>query len=84
MPFTESNYENAVTQLLTQELSYTYAYGPDIERDFHNLLYEDVLLPCLERINSNLPVDDIIEAVYKIKNFESGILLQKNAVHGLS
>lgn len=28
MPFTESNYENAVLQLFTQSLGYSYAYGP--------------------------------------------------------
>ena len=41
MPFTESNYENAVLQLFTQTLGYAYAYGPDIERDYHSPLYED-------------------------------------------
>ena len=44
MPFTESNYENAVLQLFTQSLGYSYAYGPDIERDYHSPLYEDELL----------------------------------------
>ena len=44
MPFTESNYENAVLQLFTQTLGYSYAYGPDIERDYHSPLYEDCLL----------------------------------------
>ena len=29
--FTESNYENAVLQIFTQTLGYSYAYGPDIE-----------------------------------------------------
>lgn len=28
MPFTEANYENAVLQLFTQTLGYSYAYGP--------------------------------------------------------
>lgn len=30
--FTESNYENAVLQLLNEELGYTYVYGPDVAR----------------------------------------------------
>ena len=47
MPFTESNYENAVLQLFTQILGYSYAYGPDIQRDYHSPLYEDELLPAL-------------------------------------
>ena len=41
--YTESNYENAVLQLLNEGLGYTYVYGPDVERDYHSPLYEDVL-----------------------------------------
>lgn len=80
MSFTESHYENAVVQLFQEQLGYTYLYGPDVERDYHSPLYEDVLLPCLRRVNPALPMDAITEAVYKLKNFESGTLLQKNMV----
>ena len=80
MPFTESNYENAVLQLFTQTLGYSYAYGPDIERDYHSPLYEDELLPALQAINPALPREALEDAVYKLKNFESGLLLQKNMV----
>ncbi len=76
--YTESNYENAVLQLINEELGYTYVYGPDVTRDYHSPLYEDVLLPSLQRINRDLPMDAIVEAVYKLKNFESGTLRQKN------
>ena len=38
--YTESNYENAVLQLLNEGLGYTYVYGPDVERDYHSPLYE--------------------------------------------
>ena len=78
--FTESNYENAVLQLLNEELGYTYVYGPDVARDYHSPLYEDVLLPSLQRINRTLPMDALTEAIYKLKNFETGTLLQKNMV----
>ena len=78
--FTESNYENAVLQLFQEQLGYTYIYGPDVERDYHSPLYEDILLPCLWRVNPSLPIDALNEAVYKLKNFESGTLLQKNMV----
>ena len=46
--FTESNYENAVLQLLNDELGYTYVYGPEVERDYHSPLYERMFcyLPC--------------------------------------
>ena len=78
--FTESNYENAVLQLLNEELGYNYIYGPDVERDYHSPLYEDVLLPSLQRINKSPPMDALTEAIYKLKNFETGTLLQKNMV----
>lgn len=78
--FTESNYENAVLQLMNEELGYSYVYGPEVERDYHSPLYEDVLLPCLQRLNPALPDDALGEALYKLKNFETGTLLQKNMV----
>ena len=59
--YTESNYENAVLQLLNEGLGYTYVYGPDVERDYHSPLYEDVLLPALQRINKGLPLDAIMK-----------------------
>lgn len=80
MPFTESNYENAVLQLFIQTLDYSYAYGPDIERDYHSALYEDELLPALQDLNPSLPQAALDDALYKLKNFESGSLLQKNMV----
>lgn len=80
MPFTESNYENAILQLFTQTLGYSYAYGPDIERDYHSPLYESELLPALRDINPDLPQEALEDAVYKLKNFDSGSLLQKNMV----
>lgn len=78
--YTESNYENAVLQLLHEGLGYTYVYGPDVDRDYHSPLYEDVLLPALQRINPGLPYDALNEAIYKLRNFESGTLVQKNMV----
>ena len=80
MPFTESNYENAVLQLFTQTLGYSYAYGPDIERDYHSPLYEDELLSALRAVNPAMPQAALDDAVYKLKNFEFGSLLQKNMV----
>ena len=80
MSFTESNYENAVLQLFREQLGYPYLYGPDVARDYHSPLYEDILLPCLRRVNPSLPLEALNEAVYKLQNFESGTLLQKNMV----
>ena len=64
--FAESNYENAVLQLLKERLGYTYVYGPDVERDYHSPLYEDLLLPCLQRVNKGLSMNALNEAIYKL------------------
>jgi len=80
MPFTESNYENAVLELLSKQLGYHYIGGPDVVRDYRNPLYEDLLLDSLLTVNRGMPVDAINDAIYKLKNFESGSTQQKNAV----
>ena len=77
--YTEANYENSVIELFRNDLGYEYVYGPDIERDFYNPLYEDVLLDSLYNLNSGLPDDAIQDALFKLKNFENGELVQKNA-----
>ena len=77
--FTEANYENSVIELFRNDLGYEYVYGPDIERDFYCPLYEDVLLDSLYRLNRDLPDDAIQDALFKLKNFENGELVQKNA-----
>jgi type I restriction enzyme R subunit len=79
MSFTEANYENAVIDLFRDTLGYTYTYGPDVTRDYANPLYMDELLPSLQKVNSKLPEAAISEAVYKLRNFEGGTVLQKNA-----
>ena len=50
--YTEADYENSVIELFRNDLGYEYAYGPDIERDFYNPLYEEVLLDALYQIAS--------------------------------
>ncbi len=78
--YTEADYENSVIELFRNELGYEYAYGPDIERDFYSPLYEEVLIDSLYRLNRDLPDDAIQDALFKLKNFENGELVQKNAV----
>lgn len=78
--YTEADYENSVIELLRNDLGYEYAYGPDIERDFYSPLYEEILLDALYRLNRGLPDDAIKDALFKLKNFENGELVQKNAV----
>lgn len=76
--YTEANYENSVIELFRNDLEYEYVYGPDIERDFHSPLYDDVLEDALFRLNKDLPNDAIQDALFKLKNFENGELVQKN------
>ena len=78
--YTEANYENSIIELFQNDLGYEHIYGPDIERDFYSPLYEEVLLDSLYRLNRGLPDDAIADALFKLKNFENGELVQKNAV----
>ncbi len=78
--YTEADYENSVIELFRNDLGYEHVYGPDIEGDFCNPLYEDVLVESLYRLNRGVPNDAIQEALYKLKNFENGELVQKNAI----
>lgn len=77
--YTEADYESSVIELFIN-MGYEYAYGPDIPRDFKSPLYDTVLLDSLHRLNKGLPEDAIADALYKLKNFENGELVQKNAV----
>lgn len=78
--YTEADYESSVIELFRNDLGYEYAYGPDIERDFYSPLYEEILIDSLYRLNRELPDDAIQDALFKLKNFENGELVQKNAV----
>lgn len=77
--YTEADYENSIIELF-QGMGYQHIYGPDIERDFTNPLYETELLAALTRINPDMPADAISDALFKLKNFENAELVQKNAV----
>ena len=78
--YTEADYENSAIELFRNDLGYDYVYGPDVERDFYSPLYEEVLVESLYRLNRGLSNDAIQEALYKLKNFENGELVQKNSV----
>lgn len=78
--YNEGSYENSIVDLFENDLQYQHVYGPNIERDFYSPLYEDVLLESIERINDGLSQSAIDDALYKLKNFENGELVQKNMV----
>ena len=77
--FTEDTYEQAIIELF-ENMGYEYLYAPDLERDYSSPLLDDELRSSLERINRGLPVDAIDEAMAKLKNLDSGSLLQKNII----
>ena len=78
--FREEDYEKSLIELFQNDLEYEYVYGPDIERDFYSSIYEDVLIDSLYRINHGATNDAIQDALFKLKNFENGELVQKNAI----
>ncbi len=77
--FTEANYENSVVELF-KEMGYTHLYGPDVERDFACPLHEPELVAALHRINPAVPQAGIDNALFKLKNFDIGDLVQKNKI----
>lgn len=78
--FREEDYEKSLIELFQNDLEYEYVYGPDIVRDFYSPFYEDLLIESLYRINHGATNDAIQDALFKLKNFENGELVQKNAI----
>ena len=76
--YTEADYENSIIELF-QNMGYRHAYGPDIDRDFYNPLYEEELETALYKLNPAMPEDAIRDALFKLKNFENAELVQKNS-----
>ncbi len=77
--FIEADYENSLIELF-QNMGYQHVYGPDVERDYKSPLYDDILLESIHRLNPTLPEAAIDDALYKLKNFENGTMVQKNTV----
>lgn len=77
--YTEADYENSIIELF-QNMGYRHLYAPNLERDFRDPLYEEELQDALYRINPGMPEDAIQDALFKIRNYENGELVQKNAV----
>lgn len=77
--FSESEYEKAIIELY-QQMGYDYVYGPDIERDYTDPLYKNVLTSSIENINRGLSKVAIQEAIQKIENIENGSVVKKNTI----
>lgn len=79
MPYTESNYENAIIQQM-RALGYAYVYGPEVERDYRDPLYSDILDASIRRVNPDICEAAITEALYKLRNIENGPLAFRNSI----
>ena len=78
--FIEASYENSIIELF-QDMGYQYAYGPNVEpRNYNSPLYDEILEESIQRLNNKLPKEATDEALYKLRNFENGTLVQKNTV----
>ncbi len=77
--FIEASYEKSIIELF-QNMGYQYYYGVDVARNYYSPLFDAVLEDSIRRINSKLPVAAIQDALYKLRNYENGTLVQKNSV----
>ena len=75
--FDEGSYENAVLSLL-ENLGYEHLYGPDVERDYNVPYYQAQLAHSLMLVNPNKPSSAIDEAIRKVRDIDTGTLVQKN------
>lgn len=77
--YTEANYENTIIELF-ENMGWKYVYGPNLDRDYKDPLYEEELDDAIHRINHDMPESAINEALFKLRNFDNANLVQKNAV----
>lgn len=67
MPINENTLEQAIISEL-QEKGYEYLYGPDIDRDYHEVILKDYFDTAMLKINPGITIE-IMEEIYKtIKN----------------
>ncbi len=78
--YNESSYEKALIDLFRDKLGYDYLYGPEVERDYYVPFYEAQLRDSVSAINFGKPHQAIEEAITKLKNIDTGSLVQKNEV----
>lgn len=75
--FKEEQVEIAIIEQL-ESLGYIYQYGPDIERDYREVILKDVLFESLFKINNDITLDIAEETYRKIKSFLNVELIQAN------
>ena len=67
MPINENTLEQAIIIEL-QGKGYDYIYGPDIERDYHEVILEDCFKEAMININPGITVEIVTEAYKTIRN----------------
>lgn len=78
MHFTEDMFEQAIIELF-ENMGYSHIYAPDMDRtDYSSPVLDCVLLDSLVKLNKGLPLDAINDAMAKLRDFDTGSLLQKN------
>lgn len=67
MTVNENTLEKAIIEEL-KEKGYEYLYGPDIERDYHEVILEDCFYASITQINPDITSEILTEAYRAIKN----------------
>ena len=75
--FREEQVEQAIIEQL-QGLGYEYLYGPEIERDYKEVILKDIFLNSIFKINPDITQDIADEVYRKIRTFTNIGLVQAN------
>lgn len=74
MPVNENTLEQVIISEL-QEMGYDYIYGPDIERDYHEVILEDCFKESMMNINPDITMEMVTEA-YRVVRDQSLLKLE--------
>ena len=80
MEYKELHFENAIIQLMQEELGYDYVYGPDVERKYDEPFVKSMVESSLRNVNPKEPDAAIAEALYALRNIENGPLAHRNSI----
>ena len=75
--FTETSFENVVIDYL-KELGYEYAHGSELVKEDKEVLLLDRLKQALIRLNPNVPISSLSEAIRVMKNFDTNDVFTNN------
>lgn len=73
--------ENTLEQAIIEELrakGYEYLYGPNIERDYHEVILVDYFVSAMFKINSGISQEIVDEALKRIRNLGTIRLEESN------